>query len=229
MTAAPVRLFYVDDSGAESTGFVVYSWIECAIHDWRLGLRGWLDLRKALYAEYGVPPAYELHATKFIRGSGNPSTMPGWNRRKQNRSDVMRSALATIGTTAELKTGTVYRHSAARGVAYQAERVQVYEALVAHLDERVGAAGEVGMILMDGDGTATGYYNAHRALKLAHRNIIEDPLFVPAHRSAWVQMADLVAWTAYQGLLRHPGKRFAWNWYDEHLRASDVNGGPQAL
>ena len=107
--------------------------------------------------------------------------------------------------------------------------MQVYEALVAHLDERVGAAGEVGMILMDGDGTATGYYNAHRALKLAHRNIIEDPLFVPAHRSAWVQMADLVAWTAYQGLLRHPGKRFAWNWYDEHLRASDVNGGPQAL
>jgi hypothetical protein len=58
------------------------------------------------------------------------------------------------------------------------------EALVAHLDARVGAACELGMIFMDGDGTAAGYYNAHRVLKLAHRNIIEDPLFVPAHRSS---------------------------------------------
>jgi hypothetical protein len=85
------------------------------------------------------------------------------------------------------------------------------------------------MVFMDGDGTAAGYHDAHRALKLDHRHVIEDPLFVPAHRSAWVQMADLVAWTAYQHLLRHPGKRFAWEWYDRHLRASDINGGPVAL
>ncbi|MEO3861612.1 DUF3800 domain-containing protein [Acrocarpospora sp. B8E8] len=229
MTTAPVRLFYIDDSGAESTGFIVYSWIECAIEDWRLILRGWLDLRKELYAQYGIPPAYELHATKFIRGIGNPSTNLGWNRRKQNRSIVMREALAAIGSTPALKTGTAYRRTSMRGGAYQVERDQVYEVLVANLDARVGAAGEFGMIFMDGDGTATGYYNAHRALKLAHRNIIEDPLFVPAHRSAWVQMADLVAWTAYQSLLCHPGKRFAWQWYDEYLLTCDVNSGPLAL
>jgi len=229
MTATPVRLFYVDDSGAEDTGIVVYSWIECAIDDWRLGLRGWLDLRKDLYARYAIPPAYELHATRFIRGTGNPSTNPAWNRRKQDRSQVMRHALATIGGTSELSIGTVYRRTTARGAAYQAQREQVYQALVAHLDTRMAAAGEYAMIFMDGDGTAAGYYNAHRRLKLAHRNIIEDPLFVPAHRSAWVQMADLVAWTAYQSLLRHPGKRFAWRWYDGHLLARDVNGGPMML
>jgi hypothetical protein len=44
----PVRLFYVDDSGAPNTGWVVYSWIECAVADWRHGLRWWLDLRKRL-------------------------------------------------------------------------------------------------------------------------------------------------------------------------------------
>jgi hypothetical protein len=44
-----------------------------------------------------------------------------------------------------------------------------------------------------------------------------------------VQTADLVAWTAYQHLLRHPGKRFAWHWYDRHLRSSDANGGPVLL
>ncbi|HEX5400730.1 MAG TPA: hypothetical protein VFX16_00355, partial [Pseudonocardiaceae bacterium] len=35
------------------------------------------------------------------------------------------------------------------------------------------------------------------------------------HRSQWVQMADLTAWSAYQGLLRHEGKQFAWTWYDD--------------
>jgi hypothetical protein len=140
----------------------------------------------------------------------------------------MREALGVIGSAA-LKTGTVYRRTRARGTVYQLERNEAYEALVAHLDARVGAARELGMIFMDGDGTAAGYYNAHRVLKLAHRNIIEDPLFVPAHRSAWVQMADLVAWTAYQGLLRHPGKRFAWQWYNDYLLTSDVNRGAVAL
>jgi hypothetical protein len=88
-------------------------------------------------------------------------------------------------------------------------------------------AGEHGMILMDGDGSrAQGYYDAHRNLKLSNRSVIEDPLFVPAHRSQWVQMADLVAWSAYQSLLRHTGKQFAWEWYDTYLGLSDVNGGP---
>jgi len=229
MTTAPVRLFYVDDSGAEDTGFVVYSWIECGVDGWRLGLRGWLDLRKELYARHGIPPSYELHATKFIRGVGNPSTHEGWNRHKQNRSQVVRDALTTIGNSSELRIGTAYRRTAARGTAYQMQREKVYEALVTHLDSRLDITGEYGMIFMDGDGTAAGYYKAHRALKLAHRKVIEDPLFVPAHRSAWVQMADLVAWTAYQSLLRHPGKRFAWPWYDRYLLASDVNGGPVVL
>jgi hypothetical protein len=85
------------------------------------------------------------------------------------------------------------------------------------------------VIVMDGNGTASGYYAAHRGLKLSSRNIIEDPMFVPAHRSQWVQMADIAAWSAYQGLLRHQGKRFAWDWYTRHLGPSDVNDGPVAL
>lgn len=59
--------------------------------------------------------------------------------------------------------------------------------------------------------------------------MIEDPLFQGSHQSQPVQMADLVAWTAYQFLLQHPGKQYAWPWYDEFLRKSDVNGGPLEL
>lgn len=66
-------------------------------------------------------------------------------------------------------------------------------------------------------------------MKLRHRNVIEDPLFQASHRSQWVQMADIVAYVAYQGLQRYPGKQFVWDWYDQHLRAIDSNGGPIAL
>jgi hypothetical protein len=148
---------------------------------------------------------------------------------KRTRQDVAEQALAVICECPELQVGTVYRQTSARRKEYAAERDVVYAELVNHLDTRLSRDGEYGVIVMDGNGTATGYYNAHRGLKLSSRSIIEDPMFVPAHRSAWVQMADIAAWTAYQGLQRHIGKRFAWGWYDQYLRSCDVNVGPLAV
>jgi hypothetical protein len=227
---AGVRLFYVDDSGAEDTGYAVFAWIESTFPNWNGGLRAWLDLRKSLYAKYQIPPSAELHATQFINGRGNPSQNPGVNMSKQARHDVAEQALSTICACPELHVGVAYRQTTARRKAYAVERDGTYVGLVDHLDSRLSRAGEHGMIIMDGNGTgANEYYSAHRGLKLSARNLIEDPLFVPAHRSAWVQMADLVAWTAYQGLQRHEGKRFAWGWYDQYLRSCDVNGGPLAV
>ncbi|MFI0446922.1 DUF3800 domain-containing protein [Actinomadura sp. 6N118] len=223
---AAVRLYYVDDSGAHDTGYVVYAWIELGIQHWRGVLRHWLDMRKQMYANYKIPPAAELHATKLVGGRGEPSTDPRVNASKWERRRVVQVALQTIGSTPGLRVGTIYRVTTATGRGYARERDEVYRRLVDHLDTRLGAAGELGMIFMDGDGTAGGYYNAHRGMKLAYRSIVEDPLFQCSGRSQLVQMADLVAWTSYQALLRHPGKRYAWDWYDAHLRASDINGGP---
>jgi hypothetical protein len=176
IAALPVRLFYVDDSGSPDTGWIVYSWIECTIADWRLGLRAWLDLRKQMYADHKIPPSYELHAAHFVGGHGNPSTDPSWNLRKRNRATAMQQALAAIGAAEALRVGTVHR-TGDRGRAYGRQRGQVYEALVAHLDDRCARAGEYGMIFMEGDGSEHAYYAAHRGLKLADRHIIEDPLF----------------------------------------------------
>lgn len=225
--AAPVRLFYVDDSGAEETGWAVFAWIECTFPNWANGLQAWLDLRTSLYAEHRIPPSAELHATQFVNGRGNPSQNPGVNMSKRVRQAVAEQALATICACPELHVGAVYRQTSARKKEYAAERDAAYIGLVDHLDTRLGGAGEHGMIIMDGNGTAANaYYAAHRGLKLSARNLVEDPLFVPAHRSAWVQMADFVAWTTYQSLQRHPGKQFTWDWYDRYLRTCDVNGGP---
>jgi mannose/cellobiose epimerase-like protein (N-acyl-D-glucosamine 2-epimerase family) len=225
----PLRLFYVDDSGSVVTGYVVYSWIECDAAQWRSGLAAWLGLRRELYNRYRIPPAYELHATAFLNGRGNPSTDEAWNRSKQARWEAAELMLAAIAACPELSVGTVYRHTAARGHAYHEHRVGLYDRLVGHLDTRLAADGELGMLLMDGDGTATGYYAAHRALKLSRRSLIEDPLFQASHRSQWVQIADLAAYVAFQSLLRYPGKEFCWDWYERYLRPCDRNGGPLAL
>jgi hypothetical protein len=225
----PFRFFYVDDSGSVDSGWIIYSWIEVAGHDWRTGLRSWIDLRKKIFAEFAIPPAYELHAATFAGGQGNPSTALDWNRHKHKRGQVLQLALAAIGATAELSVGTVYRVTGATGKAYAAERADLYNRLVAHLDTRLGTDRELGLIFMDGNGSDPSYRTAHRDLKLAHRNLIEDPLFQGSHINQWVQMADLTAWSAYQGLRRAPNRTFAWQWYDTHLLPRDVNGGPLQL
>jgi hypothetical protein len=223
------RLFYVDDSGSPNDGYIVYSWIEVTPACWPAGLRHWLDLRKRLYAEYQVPPATEIHTTRLIGGRDMPAIGGSLNTSKALRRDFVRDALEGIGENSDVRIGGVYRVSAARGKAYTAERAAVYRLLIEHLDQRLKAANEFAMIFMDGDGSDPTYFREHRGLKLASRRVLEDPLFQHSHVSQWVQMADLVAWTTYQALERHPGKPFAWSWYDDYLRASDVNGGPVHL
>ncbi|WP_020576253.1 DUF3800 domain-containing protein [Actinopolymorpha alba] len=226
MGAVETRLFYVDDSGAAETGWIVYSWIECRVDEWRAGLRAWLDLRRTLYADYKIPPAYELHATKFVNGRGNPSTDPAWNRSKHLRGVVVERALEMIGRCPALRVGSVYRETGVRGRDYAEQASQVYRATVHHLDQRLATADGLGLMLVDGNGSDHSYQAAHRDLKLDQRRIIEDPLFQPAHRSQWIQMADLAAYCAYQSLIRIPAKKFAWDWYDSYLSGSDANGGP---
>lgn len=222
----PVRMFYIDDSGAPDTGWIIYSWIEVSISDWRLGLRAWLDLRKDLFARFKIPPSEELHASPFLNGRGEPSNDPTFNRSKKARANVFTEALKVIGSSSQLRVGTFYRQTTARGKSYNSERGEVYAELVHRVDARLGSAGEHGLIFMDGVGTDPAYYAAHRSLKLSSRNIIEDPLFQHSHRSQWVQMADLAAYAAYQSLIRIPRKRFAWEWYPTLLGPIDLNGGP---
>jgi hypothetical protein len=229
MPAHGFRLFYIDDSGSPNDGYIVYSWIEVTPGCWALGLRHWLDLRKQLYAAYQIPPAAEIHTTKLIGGRKMPSTAGSFNASKGQRRALVREALESIGQNANVRLGSVYRVTASRGSSYNAERADLYDQLVKHLDGRLTAADEYATIFMDGDGSDPTYFRAHRALKLSTRRIVEDPLFQHSHVSQWVQMADLVAWTTYQAVQQHPGKRFAWSWYDDYLRGSDVNGQPMEL
>lgn len=223
------RFFYIDDSGAQDTGYVVYSWIEVTPGCWAPGLRRWLDLRKALYADYQVPADEELHATAIYGGRKMPSNSKLFNTSKKKRHELLERAVETIGANPDISIGTAYRRTEARGKGYAGQRAAVYDALTKHLDQRLEAAGEYAAIFMDGDGTDTTYQRAHRGLPLKGRRILEDPLFQLSHVSQWVQMADLVAWTTYQSILKYPGKELPASWYGKHLRTRDINGGPVAL
>lgn len=209
------RLFYVDDSGAERTGYATYSWIEVAIDDWRFALEDVLEWRSHLAREYGIPKNYELHAVNFANGRGNPSTFGDeWNRRKAFRSMVLDEAFERFRSWSWLRAGTVYSQSDFRRDTFARERARVYGELVHEVDDALTAAREWGLLVMDGDGSDGSYITAHRSLLLSTRSLVEDPAFQHSSRSQWVQLADLVAYAAYQSLQRAEEKRFAWDWYD---------------
>ena len=225
---SPLQMLYVDDSGVEDTGWITYSWIQTTPQGWSAMLRRWLDLRKELYRQFSIPPSTEIHATRFLGSRGRPSTDPAFNHMKQ-RVLAAELMLNTIAGIPDVGIGTAYRFTTARGRAYHVEKGDLYQSLTDHLDQRLSAAGSHGLIFMDGDGTDPIYRRAHRALKLDTRSIVEDPIFQGSHLSQPVQAADLIAWTTYQHLLRHPGKRPFWAWYQEYLQHLDVNGAPIPL
>lgn len=224
------RLFYVDDSGSPQSGIVVYSWLECDATAWRSGLQSWLNLRQQLHAHHGIPPDYPIHAALFAAGRGNPSTDPTVNRDRRQRHHVMATMLAHLADTDGVHIGTVYRRTTARRDAYAAHRADVYQRLVTGLDTRLAQHHEHGLVFTDGDGTDDSYTAAHRSLTIDRRHLVEDPQFPRrSKRNPWLQMADLVAWTAYQHLHRAPNRRYAWHWYQQYLAGRDIHAGPQGL
>jgi hypothetical protein len=220
------RLFYLDDSGSPNDGHIVFSWIEVTPAGWREGLRHWLDLRKQLYIDFQIPPSAELHAAPLIGGRKMPSTNGAVNASKAKRRLVVQRSLEAIGQNPAAAVGAVHRLTSARGSAYHRERGLVYDALIQHLAQRLEDADEFAAVFMDGDGSDQTYFRAHRDMKLADRRIIEDPIFQASHVSQWVQMADLVAWTAYQSLKPSPARTHTQTWYEDYLSPRDVNGGP---
>lgn len=212
--ASPVRLIYVDDSGAEAGGVVSYSWVSVCADDWNMGLQEVLAWRTWMRDEHGIAKAYELHMTKFANGRGNPSTFGDvWNRRKANRSFVIDATFERFSRWSWMRAGTIFARTTAKREGYRDERARVYRELLDKLEDELATAGEWGIVYMDGDGTDPSYRRAHRDLDIGSRRILEDPSFQHSHLSQWIQIADVVAYAAYQHVLRLPEKRFAWDWW----------------
>ncbi len=224
---ADLRLIYVDDSGVENTGWIVFGWLDCTHEAWRTCLRELLEMRKELYRAHGVPVSQELHTTKYVSGRTRiaPNAPLNTKWKDLGRAVAVR-CLETLRDCSHISTGAAYRYTDARGKAYAQEKAATYAALVQRWDVNLAGRSEVGLVNMDGDGSDPTYFAAHRALTLNTRHLIEDPMFHDSRRSQLIQMADLVAWSTYAHLNKHAGNQFAHNWYEDYLLSSDANGGP---
>lgn len=229
------RLIYVDDSYDEKhSGFIVFAWVEVRPEAWRVGLRAWLELRKDLFREFTIPPSQELHATQFVSGRGCHVTEASALDQKYLdesgealKKDVGRAVavkcLEAIRDCEHLRVGAVFTQTDKRGPEFAQERYALYERLINHWDCEHAEAGTFLMVTMEGEDRH--FLEAHRRLSLDERHLIEDPAMHDSSSSQWIQMADLVAYLALKSLNRHKSANFCWDWYNDYLSSSDVNGG----
>lgn len=229
MTKTLDRLIYADDSGDPRFGWAIYGWVECSPAGWRPALREWLELRKRLWISHSVPPSQELHATDYVNGRGRISTNSEITLWKDLGREVAFECLKLLSECEHIKVGAVFRKTDKTGSEYYLERADLYLKLVHRWDDEQAVNDVFAMVSMDGDGSDPSYFDAHRALDLDSRHILEDPIFHDSKRSQWTQMADLVAYVAYAHLDRHEKNQFAWTWYQDFLSASDPNNFPQEL
>lgn len=226
-----MRFRYIDDSGAESTGWVVYGWLEMSVDNWHPALRRLLELRKQLHTTYNVSPTTELHCTKYFNGRSRISDghSGGYIDPQKLGKDVAQDVLQALGELRKdgiAEFGLVARQTSMKGKNFRREKAEVYEALVRRWDASLKADNTFGMIHMDGDGTDPAYYQGHRMLKLdspERRRVIEDPLFHDSQRSQLVQAADHVAYFGYRHLLADG--RVGVDYWKDHLANDDVTLG----
>lgn len=212
-----VHLCYIDDSGDSRHGVILTALI---IHesDWAENLESWLQGRREIHREFGVPKTRELHANKLYKGRGSFCEKPDQDHRfgdKQREAvgRIMLSHLSRAPSTV-ISIGATDRSSS-----------NVYVKFVTLLEGWAAAADTRLMLFYDGqqglidDGSpeqqkeawdrairaAAPYREAHRQLDLTTRRIVEDVIMQDSRYSQFIQAADLLAYGAFHKHLQgHP-------------------------
>lgn len=228
------RLMYIDDSGNPQSGLVIYGWIEFSPDRWAPILKSWLEMRKRLWRELGIPVTEELHTTEYVNGRGRISKRvpdrhvhDGVEFWKDFGREVAVECLESLRCAEGLKAGAVWRRGSRQ--EYALTKRNLYAAHVKRVEVELEATGSLAMLFMDGDGSDSSYRSTHRSLRLANRRVIEDAIHLESRSSQLTQMADLVAWSANAHVDRHNGNEFAWGWYERYLSERDVAREPQEI
>jgi hypothetical protein len=120
--------------------------------------------------------------------------------------EVAIRSLEAIRDCSHIEIGVAFKRSVLRGKKINADREAVYTSLVRLWDDQLRHNNAYGIVGWMGTGPtrSTTTHNAHRALELSARRVIEDPMFHSSRRSQWTQMADIIAWSGYADL--HPSR-----------------------
>jgi hypothetical protein len=210
----PGRTFivYVDDSGNEDVGWL-WTAIAHPIELWTDHLGRWLNFRRWLYNQHGVPADFELHAQVWL--SRNPSKdtppdqlalvsptgdlLPVMRRDRESRKSrfqIYEKALKTIGSLPEAKLFTTHSCSSTGNA-----KLALYDDLLCFLEQFLASEPGHAKVIVDGLHDSGGHLRAaHRALLIAQRRITEDASHRSSADSQLLQMADLCAYAALQSI-----------------------------
>lgn len=210
--AGDTYLLYTDDSG--EAGVTFFSGLLIPIDQWTESLRRWLEFRRWMHKKHQVPASFELHAYAWTPAKDvpvpNDADAPV-NTTKGIRREIPEKGLKTISALPGLAVVTVQHPSPVKADAYK----DLLEGVSDELEKR----GAWALMVVDGDPKNPDPHvrDAHRQLKLKHRRVIEDGWLQDASVSQFIQMADLVAHSAFQAHHKLPARQFMWGWYAQHV------------
>jgi len=207
VTGMSFRMYFVDDSGEPTRGIAVYSWIEVDTAQATEAMNVWLRFRQQLFERHQIPTDVEIHSTNFLAGRGHPSTEDKVNKSKIVRREIFIDALKIIGDLPGVSIGAVYRSSPRRRNSFAEAMRETFCRLVLGIDRRLFLGNLQGIIVIDGegDGSCRFYTRVYRSLNLSGQQLIAGPFFEPSYDSQWIQIADIVAYTAFSGFTKNKG------------------------
>lgn len=223
-----MHLCYLDDSGDARHGTTVTALI-IDEHEWTATLGAWLRGRRKVHRDFGVLPKCEIHANKLYKGRGSycgttAEDMAFGRGERDATGRILLGALAEARlTVVTVGSATVSKQLAyARTLAWlegwaakNATRLLLFYDGPQGLgsSHEIVTAGEMRTRWTSAVREASPFRDAHRALDLHDRRILEDPVMLDSRFSQLIQAADLVAYGAYHCHKRnHPeiwGRRSA--------------------
>lgn len=225
-SVAPLRLYFIDDSG-DSRTIAAFGALGIDIAHSNDAMRHWLGFRAELAADARllIPQSAALHSHKLVGARGrfvhlSRSSDPDLHR--QHTREVILRGLHTVARIPGARVRTVYRETD----NYGRDRPALYEALLQDINADLAATGHYGLLIVDGNGTEVALRRAHQRLPERERRVIGDPLFLPSPDSHLLQAADMIAYAAFQSIAKQESRRFMWDWFGSALPGAD---GPRAL
>lgn len=208
-----MHICYLDDSGNSSgatlTGLIVPA------AEWARTLDRWLDARREIHQEFGLPKTEELHANKLLTGRGYAEYTSLSNIR--SRRSVYRIMLRSLpgGGVEVLSIGsnsTVKPH--------------VYRCMIQELDAWACRHDTHVLVFYDGRQLGTGdqeqheqilrdagpYRAIHREQPISARRVVEDVITQDSRYSQLMQAADLLAY----GVWHHHAEQYPDRWGDAY-------------
>lgn len=200
-----VYLIYIDESYDQFN--YCYSAIFVPVLQWNDVFTKIQDWRQRLHDDYGIPLDYELHATNFVRGRGEPRSNTGHDF----RAELYRQAFSLLEGIPEVSIMNAFAR-------HKLDHMKLFEWMMNRINRTLQARNAVGILVCDEGNeqrlvsivrsmkktnkipdsvSMYGYNNAARNIPLDR--IIEDPLFKQSKGSYMIQLADFMAF----GLLRH--------------------------